>query len=55
MLGFTVDTSEMLSKEIYLLDDKRKYGPNTLQMATYTMEMTIKSKWVKRPYEQKNR
>ncbi len=48
MLGFTVDTSEMLSKEIYLLDDKRKYGPNTLQMATYTMEMTIKSKWVKK-------
>ncbi len=48
MVGFTVDTSEMLFKEIYHLDDKRKYGPNTLQMATYTMEMTIKSKWVKK-------
>lgn len=54
LIGFTIDTSKMLSKDIFLIDDHGGYGPNTLQMATYTMEMTIKGKWIKKAFNTKD-
>jgi len=53
VIGFTIDTTEMLAKDIFLVDENGNYGPNTLQMATYTMEMTVKSKWVKKAFHTK--
>lgn len=53
MIGFTIDTTRMLAKDIFLVDENGNFGPNTLQMATYTMEITIKSKWVKRAFHTK--
>ena len=54
LIGFTIDTSEMLMKTIHRVDENGKCGPNTLQMATYTMEMTIKSKFIKRALHTKD-
>lgn len=48
VMGFTIDATEMIEKEIYLVDENGNYGPNTLQMATFSMEMTVKSKWIKK-------
>lgn len=53
VIGFTIDMTEMLGKDVFQLDDNSYYGPNTLQMATYTMEMTIKSKWAKKEFHTK--
>ncbi len=53
LIGFTIDASEMRSKDVFLIDDKGNYGPHSLQMATYTMEMTIKSKFIKKAFHTK--
>lgn len=53
LLGMTIDATEMRSQNIFTLADDATYGPSTLQMCSYAIGMTIKSKWVKRAFHTK--
>lgn len=48
LLGLTTDVKDLRSNSIHIIDDRNTYSPRNLQMASFTIEMTMKGKWIKK-------
>ncbi len=53
MLGLSVDVTEMVRSERFLVDEGGEYGPASLAVSSFSMRMLLKGKWMKKAFHSK--